>query len=79
MAEDKRIGTISVITDTETGQEKIGDVQGGFDEIQLKEHIKNYGIGGLLETITWMNFQVWQMHREINAEKDKEQIANSTN
>ena len=70
MAEYKEIGTISIVTDTETGQEKIGDVSGGFDSIQLKEYIKQYGPEDLLKTMAWMNFQIWETHRELNVDSD---------
>lgn len=73
MSETKTIGSISIITDTETSYEHIGDVDGGFDSIQLKEHIKKYGTTGLLEKMAWMNFQIWETYRELNAEKDKGQ------
>lgn len=70
MAEYKEIGKISIVTDTETGQEKIGDVEGGFNSIELKKHIQQYGTHGLLETMAWMNFQIWETHRELNVNKD---------
>lgn len=72
MAEYKNIGSISVVTDTETGQEKIGDVEGGFDSIALVEHVKSYGVTGLLRTLAYMNYQVIETLHKVNAAKDKE-------
>lgn len=74
----KELGKISIVTDTETGQERIGDAAGGFDDFKLKEHIREYGTENLLKTMAWMNFQIWQTYRELNAEKDRE-MQNSVN
>ncbi len=65
---------ISIVIDTETGQEKIGDVEGGFNSIELKKHIQKYGICNLLEIMAWMNFQIFETYRELNSEKDKNLI-----
>ena len=77
MAEHKQIGSVSIVTDTETGQEKIGDVAGGFNSDELKEHIKKYGTKDLLQIMCWMNFQIWETYRELNAEKDKAENVNA--
>lgn len=76
MAETKTIATLSIVTDSETSHDKIGDVCGGFDEDQLRKQIESHGHAGLCEQLTWMNWQVWDMVRTINAEKDAA-IANS--
>lgn len=75
MAEMKQIGSISVVTDTETGMYHMGEVGGGFDDQKLKQHIKKYGHIELLETLAYMQYQVWQTVRDLNAEKDAEPIA----
>ena len=69
MSEQKKITSLYVITDTENGYEKIGDIDGGgFDSEWLKNHIKNYGTDGLFKKIAWMNYQVFQTMRDINEE-----------
>jgi hypothetical protein len=68
MAERKTIGSISIITDSETGYDNIGDVDGGFSETELKKHIETHGHEGLCEKLTSMSWQVWSVLREINAE-----------
>ena len=71
MAETKEITRLVVVTDSETSYDHIGDIDGGhFNEEWLKRHIKSHGTKGLLEQIAYMNFQVWEMMREINREAD---------
>ena len=77
MAERKTIGSISVITDSETSYDNIGDVDGGFSETELKKHIEAHGHEGLCEKLTAMSWQVWNMLREINAEKDNNEVVNA--
>ena len=77
MAESKQIGGIYIVTDTETGQEQIGDVDGGFDDAELKKHIEKYGHEGLCEKLIAMSWKVWDTLREINSEKDKAQSVNA--
>lgn len=69
MAETKIINRLSVVTDTETGQENIGDIDGGmFDEEWLKEHVRNHGSEGLLEKLAFMTYQVVEAIRSVNSE-----------
>lgn len=69
MAETKQITSLYVVTDTETNQEKIGDIDGGgFDQLWLDSHIKRYGSAGLLEKIAWMTYQVVDAQRRCNLE-----------
>lgn len=69
MAETYKITSLSVVIDTETNQEKIGDIEGGgFDQLWLESHIKHYGSSGLLETISWMTYQVVDAQRRCNQE-----------
>ena len=77
MAESKVIGSISIVTDSETHYDNIGDVDGGFDMDQLKNHVKNYGPHQICERLTAMSWQVWETLREINREKDKEMMASA--
>lgn len=71
MAETKRITSLYVVTDSETHYDKCGNIQGGlFDEGWLKEHIKTFGIDGLLQKISWMHYQIYQAYKDINEELD---------
>lgn len=71
MAETKEITRLVVVTDSETSYDNIGDIDGGhFNEEWLKRHIKAHGTNGLFQQIAYMNFQVWEMMREINREAD---------
>jgi hypothetical protein len=78
MAERKQIGSISIITDSETSYDNIGDVDGGFSDTELRKHIEAHGHEGLCEKLTAMSWQVWNTLREINAEKDKSQSVNAS-
>ena len=69
MAETKTIGRISVVTDSETSYDNIGDIDGGFDEQALRQHIQHHGAAGVLEKLGWMSWQVCQLVREGNQEK----------
>lgn len=77
MAERKTIGTISIITDSETSYDNIGDVDGGFSEAELKKHIMTHGHQGLCEKLTAMSWQVWNVLREINSERDNGQATSA--
>lgn len=69
MAETKIITRLSVVTDTETGRENIGDIDGGmFDEEWLKEHVRYHGSEGLLKQIAIMTYQVIEAVRSVNSE-----------
>lgn len=77
MAERKTIGTISVITDSETSYDNIGDIDGGFSETELKKHIQSHGHSGLCEKLSAMSAQVWNMVREINSDVKHSAKSNS--
>lgn len=71
MSESKVITSLHVLTDSENGYEHIGDIDGGgFDEQWLMQHIKTYGTEQLLSKIAYMNWQVYDTMRKINAEND---------
>lgn len=71
MAERKTVTTLSVITDSETSYDNIGDIDGGyFDPEWLKKHIKSHGASGLLQQIAYMNWQIFEMIRTVNSESD---------
>lgn len=79
MTERKTIASISIITDSETSYDNIGDVDGGFNETELKKHIAAHGHVGLCEKLTAMSWQVFNVLREINTERDKNQAVNAIN
>lgn len=70
MAELKMIGKISAVTDSETSYDNMGDIQGGFSDSELRSQIERYGTKQLLETLAYMQWQVWDTLRTINSEKD---------
>ena len=77
MSKTKTIGTTRVIIDTDKTYEKNGEVQFSLHEESVKAHIREFGHEGLLEGISYMNFQVWTALREINGEDDGSTKANS--
>lgn len=72
----KDIGTISIITEPKS-YEKYGEVTGGFNDIELEKHIKQYGYSEIIEKLTYMQWRVWQTVREINHEKNNENVASN--
>jgi hypothetical protein len=72
MAEHKEIGSIKIVTDSDNGYEHIGDVDGGFNEYELRDHIEKHGITGISEKLSYMQWQAWQCLRDINAQKFQE-------
>lgn len=72
MSEWKTIGKISVITDTDNGYDRVGEVSGsfGYPPDQLKEHIRKYGHADVLETLGWMTAQVMACVKELRQEAD---------
>lgn len=72
MSEWKTLGKISVITDTDNGYDRVGEVSGsfGYPPDQLKEHIRKYGHAEVLETLGWMTAQVMACVKELRQEAD---------
>lgn len=72
MSEWKTLGEISVITDTDNGYDRVGEVGGsfGYPPDQLKEHIRKYGHAEVLETLGWMTAQVMACVKELRQEAD---------
>lgn len=69
MSETKRIGGIHVITDTENGYDRVGEVYGGFESEDLMRHVRNYGHEELLTTLALMTAQVIEVYKTIQLEK----------
>jgi hypothetical protein len=66
MSEKKKIASVSVITDTDNGYDNVGDVEGGFDDKELLDHLQSYGPGKICETLAYMQWQVWNTWREMD-------------
>jgi len=72
MSETKLITSLYVVTDTENSYDQIGDIDGGgFDSVWLFEHVKNYGIDGLLNSLSYMNYQIQVAYRKTLEEKNE--------
>ena len=69
----KKIAEVSFVTDTDSRHYEIGEVNGAFDEAELKKFIKSYGHEELCAQLGYMQFQIWQTLREVNQEKDLEE------
>ena len=70
MSEWKTLGEISVITDTENGYDRVGEVSGSFyPPAELKEHIRKYGHAEVLEALGWMTAQVMTCVKELRQEE----------
>ena len=71
MAEYKNVAIISVVTDSENFYDKIGDIEGGFTDVEwLEKHIINYGSQGLLFKLAAMTSTIIQTEYEIMRKKD---------
>jgi len=72
MSERKEITRLSVITDSETSYDNIGDIDGGmFKEAWLKKHIASHGTEGLLERLGGMIRQVLNTKYDYNREQSE--------
>ncbi len=71
MSESKNVAIISVVTDSETYYDKIGDIDGGFCDVDwLEKHIVNHGSQGLLFKLAALTSTVIQTEYEIMRKKD---------
>ena len=72
MSEWKTLGKVSVITDTDNGYDRVGEVSGsfGYPPDQLKEHIRKYGHAEVLETLGWMTSQVMACVKDLRHEEE---------
>lgn len=77
MPERKKIGSVNVITDCDTGMYHLGEVEAGFDEVELQKHVERYGIEELTKQLAFMQFQVWQMLKKVNSEKPQDDLVAS--
>ena len=69
-AEIKKLAQVSYITDTDVGYYDLGEVEGAFDEDDLKSYIRRFGHEKLSSQLGFMQFQIWKTVREINGEQD---------
>lgn len=78
-AETKQIAKISYVIDTDVSYYEIGEVEGAFQEDELKDYIKRFGHEKLCSQLGYMQFQIWRSLREINAEKTEDCGFNKSN
>lgn len=71
-AETKKLAQVSYVTDTDVSYYEIGEVEGSFQEEQLKDYIKRFGHEKLCSQLAYMQFQIWKSVREINGERDSQ-------
>jgi hypothetical protein len=71
-AETKKLAQVSYVTDTDVSYYEIGEVEGAFQEEQLKDYIKRFGHEKLCSQLGYMQFQIWKAVREINSERDSQ-------
>ena len=65
-ATTKTLGEIDYVTDTDTGDYKVGEVSGGFSKIELMNYIKTYGHEGLCAQLGFMQHQIFEAVNEIS-------------
>lgn len=75
MPETKPLATIRYITDFETPIYQLGEVEGSFDPDTLEDYIDKYGSAGLYEHMAYMQYQIVDAQRRINARKSLEGIS----
>lgn len=72
MPERKNLAKIDVVTDDDSGNYYIGEVDGGFREDELRNHIKQHGHQELCSHLAYLQFQVWSTLRQINSESNQQ-------
>lgn len=77
-AETKKLAQISFVTDTDVSYYEIGEVEGAFQESDLKDYIRRFGHERLCSQLGFMQFQIWTALREINAERSNENCKSSS-
>lgn len=75
MADRQKLATIEFITDTETSYEFIGEVDGGFDQKTLENYISRFGIEHLSKHLSYLQWQMFDTMRKLNAANDQTQAA----
>jgi len=76
MPERKKILTINVITDDDTGMYSIGEIDGIFQEDELFEFVGDYNADNLIKHLAFLSYQVHRVKNikafnENNASADK--------
>lgn len=79
MSERKKLATIDFIVDTDKSYEFIGEVDGSFNEADLKAYIKRHGIDSLCKHLSFLQFQVYNTFREINSEDSNQSAMAKSN
>ena len=75
--EGEKLATIEFITDTDVSYYEMGELEGAFQEHQLEDYIKRFGHEKLCSHLAYLQFQVWQALRKINAERNNDGSTNA--
>lgn len=70
MSERKKLASIEFVVDTDKSYEFIGEVDGAFNEKDLKDYIKKYGIEYLCKHLSFLQYQVYDAFIQLNSAKD---------
>lgn len=80
MAEYRKILELSVVVDSETAYDKIGDIDGGFyDDNWLEKHIRNYGSFNLLHRLASLTSKIISVENDVLRERDMACVATNKN
>lgn len=75
MPETKQIASLSVVIDSETSYDNIGDIHASIiDETWLKHHIRAHGTHQLLAALASLNYQIIDVQLEIYQEDSKDNL-----
>lgn len=72
MPQTKTLVNITKVTDDSTGMYHVGEIDGLFQEHELREYLKRYGEIGkteLINHLAFLQYQVVDMYKKINAEE----------
>ncbi len=71
-AQTKELAKIKFVIDTDVSYYEVGEVEGAFQEAELKDYIKRFGHEKLCAQLGYMQFQIWRTLRGINGEFDQD-------
>jgi hypothetical protein len=64
-AEYKTMMSLKVVTDHDCDSYKLGEVSGAFDDVELKEYIRDYGPTALINALARLQHQVIKAKIEV--------------
>jgi len=68
--ETEKLAEIEFVTDFEVPMYHIGEVQGSFQEDQLKDYVRRFGCKDLFSHLAFMQYQVVKAMRDVNSENN---------